>query len=445
MATKKISELTLLDTVSANLQLTVIPVLDTATGTTRKVTLQQINDSVEANIPFAAAAFTQANNANTNAITSGVYANAAFQKSNNSLNVSTGGSITGNIIVNGNVTANYFLGNGSLLTGISAGDYANAAYSRANTANTTADASYARANSANVLAQAAFDSANSRNYSNTNVALYLPTYTGNIAANIVKSGYTWEFGANGTTAFPNSVILAPVGQSITMQSDQYSQLMWENANVTVAPNMAINSNFYVAQNSATLDIGYRDGSSTQLIKSWLWSVDGTLTLPSEGKINGIGAGPAGDRAGYISWAGNTSGDGLGFNTMRLVPDQQGLEEADQYIILDPTSPGHIHIRAGGTQNNSQAILYFGGENSYVKIDSGPNPPVSIAANNNVWTFGTNGNLTFPDATVQSTAWTGIPGPYADDEAATLAGVALGSPYHKTGTGGQVFVRLTSPT
>jgi len=39
----------------------------------------------------------------------------------------------------------------------------------------------------------------------------------------------------------------------------------------------------------------------------------------------------------------------------------------------------------------------------------------------------------------------IPGPYADDEAATLAGVALGSPYHKTGTNGQVFVRLTSPT
>jgi hypothetical protein len=56
-----------------------------------------------------------------------------------------------------------------------------------------------------------------------------------------------------------------------------------------------------------------------------------------------------------------------------------------------------------------------------------------------------GQITFPDATVQTTAWTGIPGPYADDEAAALAGVALGSPYHKTGTGGQVFVRLTSPT
>jgi hypothetical protein len=60
--------------------------------------------------------------------------------------------------------------------------------------------------------------------------------------------------------------------------------MWENANLTVAPNMAINSNFYVAQNNATLDIGYRDGSGTQLIKSWYWNVDGNLKLPSGGYI-----------------------------------------------------------------------------------------------------------------------------------------------------------------
>jgi hypothetical protein len=48
--------------------------------------------------------------------------------------------------------------------------------------------------------------------------------------------------------------------------------------------MAINSNFYVAQNNATLDIGYRDGSGTQLIKSWYWNVDGNLKLPSGGYI-----------------------------------------------------------------------------------------------------------------------------------------------------------------
>jgi hypothetical protein len=139
---------------------------------------------------------------------------------------------------------------------------------------------------------------------------------------------------------------------------------------------------------------------------WDFNNTGDLTLPREGKIYGLGLGPAGDRGGYISWSGNSSGDGFGYNTMRLVPDQQGLEDADQYIILDPTSPGHIHIRAGGTQDNSQAILYFGGENSHVKIDSGPNPPVTIAANNKIWAFGANGNLIFPDSTTQSTAYTG---------------------------------------
>ena len=58
-----------------------------------------------------------------------------------------------------------------------------------------------------------------------------------------------------------------------------------------------------------------------------------------------------------------------------------------------------------------------------------------------WTFGTSGSLTFPDATYQTTAWKGIPGPYANDAAAAAAGVAVGYPYHKTGTSGQVFVRL----
>jgi hypothetical protein len=104
MANKKISELTLLDTVSANLQLTVLPVLDTTSGTTRKVTLQQLNDSIEANIPFAAAAFTQANTANLNALSSGSYANAAFIRANNTLNVSTGGTVTGDLTITGNVS-----------------------------------------------------------------------------------------------------------------------------------------------------------------------------------------------------------------------------------------------------------------------------------------------------------------------------------------------------
>jgi hypothetical protein len=139
---------------------------------------------------------------------------------------------------------------------------------------------------------------------------------------------------------------------------------------------------------------------------WEFDNTGSLTLPREGKIYGVGdGGPGGDRLGYISWDGNSSGDGSGFNTMRLVPDLTGLEAADQYIILDPTggAPGHIHIRAGGTQDNSGAHLFLGGEHSHVKISAGLNPPVTVMANDNSWTFGTDGTLTFPDSTTQNTA------------------------------------------
>jgi hypothetical protein len=95
---------------------------------------------------------------------------------------------------------------------------------------------------------------------------------------LTPAEHSWVFGRDGTTTFPNGLILAPAGQNITMQSDQYSQLMYQNANVTVAPDKAINTNFFVAPNSATLDIVYRDGSSNQQTKSWLWNIDG-LTFP----------------------------------------------------------------------------------------------------------------------------------------------------------------------
>ncbi len=95
-----------------------------------------------------------------------------------------------------------------------------------------------------------------------------------------------------------------------------------------------------------------------------------------------------------------SGDGAGLDTIKLIPDAtlhwaNGAYDNDQYLIVDPTGPDHIHLRAGGAQDDSGARLYIGGENSYFGIDSGQNPPVYVAANSNVWTFGTTGDMTFP--------------------------------------------------
>ena len=93
---------------------------------------------------------------------------------------------------------------------------------------------------------------------------------------------TWTFAADGTLTFPGNTILAPAGQNITMQSDQNSQLLYQNANIAEEPNIATNTTISVQPNFATLVVGYRDGNSEQQDNTWLWNIDG-MTLP-EGSV-----------------------------------------------------------------------------------------------------------------------------------------------------------------
>jgi hypothetical protein len=68
----------------------------------------------------------------------------------------------------------------------------------------------------------------------------------------------------------------------------------------------------------------------------------------------------------IIGAGTASGDGNGYGTIELVPDE-GRYSSDQYLIIDPTVPNHIHIRAGGEQDSSNAELIIGAENTNVVV------------------------------------------------------------------------------
>ena len=79
-------------------------------------------------------------------------------------------------------------------------------------------------------------------------------------------------------------------------------------------------------------------------------------------------------------AGTASGDGLGYSTLELVPDSN-LYNNHQYLIIDPTAPNHIHLRAGGTQDASTAELYLGGERNHVRIRDG----IGVSLQNDVFT------------------------------------------------------------
>jgi hypothetical protein len=99
-----------------------------------------------------------------------------------------------------------------------------------------------------------------------------------------------------------------------------------------------------------------------------------------------------------------SGDGNELDTIKLIPDAELYDNgSDQYLIIDPTvgEPGHIHIRAGGTQDDSSADLYLGAEQTYVRV-SDTNREVNILTTlvgegqvHHNWTFDDRGRLIFP--------------------------------------------------
>ena len=72
--------------------------------------------------------------------------------------------------------------------------------------------------------------------------------------------------------------------------------------------------------------------------------------------------PAG---GIIFNAPESSSDGGLLSTLSIIPD--ATNETNQYVVLDPTGPNHIHIRAGGPIDESTAELILGGERTKVTV------------------------------------------------------------------------------
>jgi hypothetical protein len=93
---------------------------------------------------------------------------------------------------------------------------------------------------------------------------------------------------------------------------------------------------------------YNDSEEDHL---WRMDSEGEFHLPGNGLI----------------WnPSNSSGDGYSGDTIHLVPNDSE-NETEQRIIIDPTGPNHIHLRAGGVQDYSTADLILGGERAGVRV------------------------------------------------------------------------------
>jgi hypothetical protein len=132
---------------------------------------------------------------------------------------------------------------------------------------------------------------------------------------------------------------------------------------------AYNDDIHIRAND---DIRFTSNYDTEEGQEHYWRMD------SEAKFQLPGDG-------YIENPVDSSGDGYGNDTLKLVPDSD-LEGNDQYLIIDPTEPNHIHIRAGGEQDNSQADLILGAERTNVRISDYGSVSVSTKKINDIFVY-----------------------------------------------------------
>jgi len=89
----------------------------------------------------------------------------------------------------------------------------------------------------------------------------------------------WTFGTNGTVLFPDAAIDGGTAP-IELKSRSWSQLTYNNTDMTPAPNKNHSTTFYVEGGDALLEIFRWDASSVLQHQQWTFSSDGSLTFPN---------------------------------------------------------------------------------------------------------------------------------------------------------------------
>jgi len=270
----------------------------------------------------------------------------------------------------------------------------------------------------------------------------IPGY-GNVV--LVSGASTWTFDNGGLLSLPggNTKIGLQYGTEAILASNTSFGVATQGANVTTFINWSDDvsntsqlSAIYVnAPNANPGDIHFRTGNVGSP-NFWQFNVDGNLVLPNGNSV--------------IYSIANSSLDPLNPNvsTMTLTPD---ANYNSQVLVLDPTAPGHIHLRAYAFSNIDEpaANIFLGGEDTAFEITSGANNEARIHSNNYTWTYGNDGSLSFPRDAVGNTdpylVITGGPAPAISSVDVSLAGPAnlqLVSDYLNLSgyTGAKVVVR-----
>jgi hypothetical protein len=132
-------------------------------------------------------------------------------------------------------------------------------------------------------------------------------------------------------------------------------------------------------------IGTDDANGNQY--NWSFTSDGNLILAGGDSV--------------IQSIANSSLEPNYPNTSTMVFTPDALYSS-QSLVLDPTGPSHIHLRAPGANiDEPDANIFLGGEDSSFEVGyyNGAAPNVFVHSGGNTWTFDTAGNLVLPQGSI----------------------------------------------
>jgi len=265
-------------------------------------------------------------------------------------------------------------------------------------------------------------------YSNVKVATYLPTYSGNIAANISKAGYTWTFGTDAVLTLPSGATILESGYgsagAIRLKPNGGTSTQY----LEIAPTAADGNHVHLMAGSGTelflgddnqyvklantggVVINSNDGAGNTA--QWTFGQDGTTLFPNQA----IDGGTAPIELKSRSWSQLTYNNvdmnqqpNKNHSTTFYVEGGDALLEIfrwDSGNVMQHRQwtffhDGNLTLPSGGYILNSDNSIYGGGS-SYSNVQVATYLPTYTGNVANI-RLGTSGVLTFADGTTQITA------------------------------------------
>jgi len=250
-----------------------------------------------------------------------------------------------------------------------------------------------------------------------------------VTGDITFDGSKLSSPSSGSGQWSNGVItLAPGGTSETAYAD-YGQFIniyptnaFDSPHIHIAPGSGNNStgNLILGDDNYHIDIN-NNGSiyikTNNQNYSWEFDTNGNLRLPSGGDIKDSSGNSVlgGGSTNEITNTDGTSTYSVSVATSGVVTMNTARGTIEFGAMPEVGGPTHLHIMK--PELTTGVDLYFGDDYNYVlqrgtAYGSDPAYGVEIGANDRngggqkSWRFGTDGNLTFPDGSLQTTAYTG---------------------------------------